>query len=158
MERLGNTQAPSIHTGSIMTPRLSVLVASLVLGAACVTLQAAPAPGKALQKIDTKVGLGGMAVTGSTVTVHYTGWLYSPKAPGQHGARFDSTRDAGKPATFKLGAGAVIQGWDEGLRGMKAGGTRTLIVPAAMAFGDSGRGPVPPKANLIFDIELVEVK
>lgn len=141
-----------------MTSRLSIVAASLVLGLAFTTLQAAPAPGKALQKVDTKIGSGSMAVAGSTVTVHYTGWLYAPKAPAQHGARFDSTRDAGQPATFKLGAGAVIKGWDEGMRGMKAGGKRTLIVPAELAFGDAGRGPVPPKANLIFDIELIEVK
>lgn len=141
-----------------MTTRRSVLLVCFALGFACGAPHAAPAPGKALQKTDTKVGSGRMAVAGSTVTVHYTGWLYAPKAKAQHGARFDSTRDAGQPATFKLGAGAVIKGWDEGVRGMKAGGTRTLIVPAEMAFGDAGRGPVPPKANLIFDIELVDVK
>jgi len=141
-----------------MTSRRSVLLVFFALGLACRAAHAAPAPGKALHKTDTKMGSGRMAVSGSTVTVHYTGWLYSPKAKAQHGARFDSTRDAGKPATFKIGAGAVIKGWDEGVRGMKAGGTRTLIVPAEMAFGDAGRGPVPPKANLIFDIELIDVK
>lgn len=141
-----------------MTTRLAVLVATLVLGLSCAAPQAAPVAGKTLQKTDTTVGSGRMAVPGSTVSVHYTGWLYSPKAPAQHGARFDSSRDAGQPATFKLGSGAVIKGWDEGLRGMKVGGKRTLIVPAELAFGDAGKGPVPPKANLIFEIELTDVK
>lgn len=141
-----------------MTPRLSALVAVLTLGCASALLQAAPLPGKTLQKIDTKVGSGRVATAGSTVTLQYTGWLYSPKQPAQHGARFDSSYDAGQPFSFKLGDGKAIKGWDEGIRGMKAGGKRTLVVPAELAFGDTGRGPVPPKANLIFDIELLEVK
>lgn len=140
-----------------MTPRLTALVFGIAFGIACGPLQAAPAPGKTLQKIDTTVGSGRLAMTGSTVTLHYTGWLYSPKSPAQHGARFDSSHDA-KAVTFKLGAGSVIKGWDEGIRGMKVGGKRTLVVPAEQAFGDAGHGPVPPKANLIFDIELLDVK
>ena len=140
-----------------MTSRLTALVFGITLGIASGQLQAAPAPGKTLQKIDTKVGSGRLAMTGSTITMHYTGWLYSPKSPKQQGARFDSSHDA-KAVTFKLGAGKVIKGWDEGIRGMKVGGKRTLVVPAEQAFGDAGHGPVPPKANLIFEIELLDVK
>lgn len=114
-------------------------------------------PTLTLQKIDTKPGNGKMAMTGSTVSIHYTGWLYAPKSSRLRGPQFDSSNE-GAPFTFKLGAGAVIKGWDEGIRGMKVGGKRTLVVPAAMGFGKEGLGPVPGTANLIFDIELVDVK
>ncbi|MGV7207126.1 FKBP-type peptidyl-prolyl cis-trans isomerase [Oxalobacteraceae bacterium A2-2] len=110
-----------------------------------------------LQKIDTQPGAGKEAVAGSTVAVHYTGWLYDPQAPSRHGAQFDSSSGRG-PFEFQLGAGQVIPGWDEGVQGMKAGGKRTLIVPAAMGYGESGAGPIPPNANLIFDVELLEVR
>jgi FKBP-type peptidyl-prolyl cis-trans isomerase FkpA len=144
-----------------MLPRRSALVLGFSLSLALVPglLHAAPAAnGKTFQKTDTKVGSGQLAVTGSTVTVNYTGWLFSPKGPQQHGARFDSSYDTNKPVTFKVGAGTVIKGWDEGVRGMKVGGKRTLIVPAAMGFGKEGLGPVPSTSNLIFDVELIDVK
>lgn len=110
-----------------------------------------------LQKVDSVVGNGKLAVPGSTVSVHYTGWLYAPKAAKQHGAQFDSSRD-GEPFTFVLGAGKVIPGWDQGVAGMKVGGKRTLIIPAALGYGARGAGPIPPNANLIFDVELLGVK
>jgi FKBP-type peptidyl-prolyl cis-trans isomerase FkpA len=112
---------------------------------------------KPLQKIDTTVGTGKTAGVGSTVTVHYTGWLYAPKEPGQHGAQFDSSV-GGDPFTFQLGAGRVIPGWDQGLVGMKVGGKRTLVIPAALAYGSRGAGPIPPNANLIFEVTLLDVK
>jgi FKBP-type peptidyl-prolyl cis-trans isomerase FkpA len=133
---------------------------ALALGPASVqaaTPKAAPSTPKPLQKTDTVVGTGKAARAGSTVTVHYTGWLYSPKEPKQHGAQFDSSA-GGEPFTFQLGTGKVIPGWDEGLVGMKVGGKRTLVVPAAMAYGSRGAGPIPPNANLIFDVELIDVK
>jgi len=147
-----------------MTSKLSTLALAFALacGAAVPAVQAA-APSKAgaaprsLQKIDTLVGAGKTAVPGSSVTVHYTGWLYAPKAPKQHGARFDSSA-GGPPFAFQLGAGAVIKGWDEGLAGMKVGGKRTLVVPAALGYGARGAGPIPPNANLIFDVTLLDVK
>jgi FKBP-type peptidyl-prolyl cis-trans isomerase FkpA len=115
---------------------------------------AAPIP---LQKIDTVAGTGKEAVGGVTAVVNYTGWLYEPNAPQQHGAQFDSSVGRG-PFSFSLGAGQVIPGWDEGVKGMKVGGKRTLIVPAAMGYGSSGAGPIPPNANLIFDVELLDVR
>jgi FKBP-type peptidyl-prolyl cis-trans isomerase FkpA len=89
--------------------------------------------------------------------VHYTGWLYAPGAPLQHGAQFDTSSGRG-PFSFQLGGGQVIQGWDEGVKGMKVGGKRTLIVPASMGYGASGMGPIPANANLIFDVELLDVR
>ena len=131
-------------------------VIALGLALVCGPAAAATTP-RPLQKTDTVVGKGKPAAAGSTVTVHYTGWLYSPKAPQQHGAQFDSS-NGGEPFTFTLGAGKVIPGWDQGLVGMKAGGKRTLIVPAALGYGERGAGPIPPNANLIFDVTLLEVK
>jgi FKBP-type peptidyl-prolyl cis-trans isomerase FkpA len=112
-----------------------------------------------LQKIDVKAGSGPEAAKGQTVVVHYTGWLYDARAPGQRGAKFDSSRDRSTPFSFVLGAGRVIRGWDEGVAGMKVGGQRTLIIPPDMAYGSRGAGNViPPDATLIFDVELLEIK
>jgi FKBP-type peptidyl-prolyl cis-trans isomerase FkpA len=96
-------------------------------------------------------------VTGATVVVNYTGWLYSPNAQLQHGAQFDSSIGR-EPFSFRLGAGQVIPGWDQGVQGMKVGGKRTLIVPAALGYGAQGAGPIPPNSNLIFEVELLDVK
>ena len=137
------------------------LFAAMIGGAApaafAYVATAKPAALLSLQKIDTKPGSGRLAMTGSTVTIHYTGWLYAPKSSKLRGAKFDSSTDAA-PFTFKLGGGSVIKGWEEGIRGMKAGGKRTLIVPAELGFGKEGLGPVPSGSNLIFDIELMDVK
>ncbi len=134
----------------------------LALGTGTAVQAATPAPATAqtalaLKKTDIVTGSGKAATPGATVSVHYTGWLYAPKATRQHGARFDSS-EGGAPFTFKLGAGQVIKGWDQGLVGMKVGSRRTLVVPAALGYGAQGAGPIPPNANLIFDITLVDVK
>ena len=147
---------------STMTHRalISLLCVALTCGIPAAAGAAAPAssPSKlSLQKIDTKPGSGRLAMTGSTVSIHYTGWLYAPDSSTKRGARFDSSNDAA-PFRFKLGAGGVIKGWDEGIRGMKVGGKRTIIIPAEMGFGKDGLGPVPAGANLIFDIELIDAK
>jgi FKBP-type peptidyl-prolyl cis-trans isomerase FkpA len=112
----------------------------------------------ALQVTDTVVGVSTTAVAGTTVTVHYTGWLYDAAAPNFRGAQFDSS--VGKaPFSFKLGAGQVIQGWDLGVAGMKVGGTRTLIIPSALAYGSAGvRGVIPANAALVFNVELLAVR
>jgi FKBP-type peptidyl-prolyl cis-trans isomerase FkpA len=117
----------------------------------------ADAAALSLQKIDTVAGTGKEATAGVTAVVNYTGWIYEPGAQSQHGAQFDSSvgRD---PFSFTLGAGQVIPGWDEGVKGMKVGGKRTLIVPASMGYGAGGAGPIPPNANLIFDVELLDVR
>jgi FKBP-type peptidyl-prolyl cis-trans isomerase len=112
-----------------------------------------------LQIADTKPGTGAAAAAGQQVSVHYTGWLYDPKAADKHGKKFDSSRDRGEPFSFKLGARQVIAGWDMGVAGMKVGGQRTLIIPAELGYGSRGAGgAIPPNATLVFDVELLGVK
>lgn len=104
-----------------------------------------------LQIEDTKQGTGAEAKSGNSVTVHYVGTL-------TNGTKFDSSRDRGAPFTFTLGAGDVIKGWDEGVAGMKIGGVRMLTIPAVLAYGATGQGPIPPNATLVFEVELLGVK
>lgn len=147
-------------TRPILILALCATLLGAAAGAAVAAVAVAPASGVSkltLQKIDTKPGTGKMAMTGSTVSIHYTGWLYAPKSSKLRGAKFDSSTDA-TPFSFKLGSGSAIKGWDEGIKGMKVGGKRTLIVPAEMGFGKQGLGPVPTGSNLVFDVELMDVK
>jgi FKBP-type peptidyl-prolyl cis-trans isomerase len=112
------------------------------------TVQALPG---CLEYVDLAVGSGPLAQAGANVTVQYTGWLTD-------GTKFDSSRDRGTPFSFALGAGKVIQGWDQGVVGMKVGGRRKLIIPSDLGYGDSGFGGViPPKATLVFIVEVVSV-
>lgn len=104
-----------------------------------------------LQIEDQIVGDGDEAVAGQTVEVHYTGWL-------EDGTKFDSSHDRNETFTFKLGAGQVIQGWDQGFAGMKIGGTRKLTIPPGMGYGERGAGGViPPNATLVFKVDLVSI-
>ena len=109
-----------------------------------------------LQYDDIVTGGGDEATAGTYVTVHYTGWLQNDD--GSQGSKFDSSRDRSEPFEFKLGAGHVIRGWDEGVQGMKVGGQRRLVIPASLGYGARGAGGViPPNATLIFDVELLSV-
>ena len=100
---------------------------------------------------DQIVGEGDEAVAGQTVEVHYTGWLTD-------GTKFDSSHDRDQTFSFKLGAGQVIAGWDQGVAGMKIGGMRKLTIPAELGYGERGAGGViPPNATLIFKVELIGV-
>jgi len=111
-----------------------------------------------LQYDDTTPGSGAEAQAGSTVTVHYTGWLHDPSQANGRGAKFDSSKDRGDPFRFPLGAGHVIRGWDEGVQGMKVGGTRVLVIPADLGYGARGAGGViPPNATLVFEVDLISV-
>ncbi|MBT9331340.1 FKBP-type peptidyl-prolyl cis-trans isomerase [Paracidobacterium acidisoli] len=101
---------------------------------------------------DITLGTGALAGPGQIYTVHYTGWLASD------GTRFDSSLDRGKPIEFLQGSRRVIIGWDQGFEGMHIGGKRRLFIPWQLAYGAAGRGPIPPKADLIFDIELVDAR
>ncbi|MES1243567.1 MAG: FKBP-type peptidyl-prolyl cis-trans isomerase [Acidobacteriota bacterium] len=101
---------------------------------------------------DLQTGTGEEAKAGHTVSVHYTGWL-------ENGTKFDSSVDRRQPFQFKLGAGQVIQGWDQGVAGMKVGGKRKLTIPASLGYGARGAGGViPPNATLIFEVELLGVR
>jgi FKBP-type peptidyl-prolyl cis-trans isomerase len=123
-------------------------------GATFKPAEAAPEPAgpEKLEIKDDVVGKGAEAKTGNTVKVHYTGTLMS-------GKKFDSSLDRGEPFEFKLGAGSVIKGWDQGVVGMKVGGKRRLTIPWDLAYGEPGSPPnIPPKAALKFDIELLDVK
>ena len=98
---------------------------------------------------ELKVGAGAEAAAGQHVSVHYTGWLTD-------GTKFDSSKDRGDPFEFPLGAGHVIRGWDEGVQGMKVGGSRKLTIPADLGYGARGAGGViPPNATLVFEVELL---
>lgn len=104
---------------------------------------------------DTVTGAGAEAQAGQAVQVHYTGWL---DQDGQKGRKFDSSKDRGQPFRFTLGAGMVIGGWDEGVQGMKVGGTRLLVIPPELGYGARGAGGViPPNATLQFEVELLSV-
>lgn len=120
---------------------------------------AAPAPAPAateapasLQVTDVKVGSGVEATDGKKVTVNYTGTLTD-------GTKFDSTKDHGTPFSFVLGSGMVIAGWDQGVKGMKEGGSRKLVIPPHLAYGNrSVGGVIPPNSTLVFEIELLKVE
>lgn len=104
---------------------------------------------------DVTVGSGAPAAAGQDVTVHYTGWLTDGVIKGR---KFDSSKDRNDPFVFPLGAGHVIKGWDEGVQGMKVGGTRLLTIPASLGYGARGAGGViPPNATLLFEVELLAV-
>ena len=104
---------------------------------------------------DKVVGNGDAAKAGDGVSVHYTGWLFYG---GERGKKFDSSKDRGDPFEFPLGGGQVIKGWDEGVQGMKVGGTRVLTIPPALGYGSRGAGGViPPNATLIFEVELLGI-
>lgn len=129
--------------------------ALLMFAVACLHAQP-PVSGKVvdaatLRYIDVKVGDGAPAAAGKEFTVHYTGWL-------RDGTKFDSSVDRGDPLSFVQGRRQVIAGWDVGFEGMKVGGKRRLIIPYQFAYGEAGRGAIPPKAELIFDVELLGVK
>lgn len=100
---------------------------------------------------DLKEGEGAVATAGQRVSVHYTGWL-------TNGNKFDSSKDRNDPFVFPLGAGRVIRGWDEGVQGMKVGGTRKLTIPSDLGYGPRGAGGViPPNATLVFEVELLDI-
>ena len=107
---------------------------------------------------DTKVGEGRVAEKGLTISVHYTGWLLDATKNDKKGQKFDSSLDRREPLNFVLGVGQVIKGWDDGFDGMKIGGSRTILIPSEMGYGSRGAGgAIPPNADLIFEVELLEI-
>lgn len=142
---------PSLRT------RVWVIVVSglFCLQSTGIVLGADPEPVKTssgLQYVDLVTGDGREAHVGETALVHYTGWL-------EDGTKFDSSVDRGEPFSFRLGAGHVIKGWDEGVVGMKMGTKRKLIIPSHLGYGSRGAGGlIPPNATLIFEVELLDLR
>ena len=109
-----------------------------------------PTTGGTLVVEDLVVGTGATAATGDVVTVNYVGTL-------TNGTKFDSSYDSGQPYTFRLGAGQVIAGWDQGIPGMKVGGKRRLTIPPSLGYGSQANGPIPPNSTLVFEVDLVSI-
>jgi FKBP-type peptidyl-prolyl cis-trans isomerase FkpA len=133
-----------------------LMVASLLTGCGGGDGPTAPSVNVPFSVTELRAGTGREAVAGKAVTVHYTGWLYDPNQPNNKGSQFDTSVN-GQPYSFVLGAGAVIRGWDQGLVGLKVGGVRQLVIPPDLAYGAAGRGPIPPNATLLFEVELMAV-
>jgi len=107
---------------------------------------------------DLSGGTGAEAASGSRVVIDYYGWLYSATGTENKGSLFDTSLQTGRaPLQFVLGAGNVIQGWEQGIPGMKVGGIRRLIIPPALAYGSSGNGSIPPNATLVFELRLNDI-
>ena len=148
-----------------MRKRITLLAVAFAFGMAALAVVETRAQEKEKSKVkekkvgdavlkyeDLKEGNGEEAKKGDTVEVHYTGWLTD-------GKKFDSSVDRKKPFPFKLGAGKVIKGWDEGVAGMKVGGKRKLTIPPELGYGKEGfPGAIPPNAVLIFEVELLKIK
>jgi len=117
----------------------------------CLTAQQTPVELASLRYTDLTEGTGAPAAAGKRFTVHYTGWL-------KDGTKFDSSVDRKEPFSFVQGRKQVIAGWDIGFEGMKVGGKRKLFIPYQLAYGEAGAGPIPPKAELIFEVELLGVE
>jgi FKBP-type peptidyl-prolyl cis-trans isomerase len=145
---------PTVYQGSA-TPTAGPTTAPKVNGTP-VTLQ------DGLRYVDIKGGSGPVAKSGSMVTVNYTGWLVSTcqKFDRSYDSHPDQSGQSQPPQPFSVqpGKGMVLKGWEEGLIGIKAGGLRRLFIPSALAYGDQGAGPLPPNADLIFDVQMVSVK
>jgi len=149
---------------------VTFLAAALAVAALAQSPDAPPPPaddGPTVLVTDLVPGVGDEALPGHVVIVHYTGWLYDPTAEDHRGRKFDSSRDRGQPFSFPLGAGRVIRGWEQGMPGMKVGGTRRLVIPPGLAYGGrciekepgSGGGClIPPNSTLVFDVELLAVE
>jgi FKBP-type peptidyl-prolyl cis-trans isomerase FkpA len=123
---------------------------------ACVDTPSAPTQYTAFSQTDLRVGTGVVAADRDLLTVVYTGWLYDETVSDGKGPVFDASRP-GSPLQFVLGQGDVIQGWDQGLVGIRVGGVRRLVIPPSLAYGGTREGILPPNATLIFEIELVQV-
>jgi len=150
----------------VLKPSRALLLALLVTAYGCgPNAEKTESPSMAqsnitdLVKQDDVAGSGNEAVAGRQVSVHYTGWLYDPARADHKGQKFDSSRDRNEPFAFRLGGGQVIQGWDQGVAGMKVGGKRTLTIPPQLGYGSQGAGGViPPNATLLFEVELLDVR
>ena len=135
---------------------LSVLVAA-VLFAGCKSNNNSPTGPSAnvpFSATDLRVGTGAEAAVGRSITVAYGGWLYSATAPMNKGSQFDAQTGT----SFVLSSGNLIQGWVQGIPGMRVGGQRRLVIPPELAYGASARQGIPANSTLVFDVELLAVQ
>ena len=145
----------------------AVFFAVVLFGVATVAACAPPGPtspsgiptaGASFSTVDLKIGDGDTVSSGDRIEVWYTGWLYVKASPDNNkGSSFDSNRDR-TLFRYIVGTGHVIEGWDQGVPGMKVGGIRRLIIPPELGYGSDGQAPIPPNATLIFEIEVVTVE
>jgi len=140
----------------------AVVLFGVATAAACAppgpTSPTSPTSGVPFSVVDLKVGDGDTVSSGDRIEVWYTGWVYVKSAPDNNkGESFDSNR-ARTLFSFIVGTGHVIEGWDQGVPGMKVGGIRRLIIPPELGYGSEGAGPIAPGATLIFEIEVVSVE
>ncbi len=136
---------------------VAAAAAAAVTIAACGPAPTTPSVGAPYSQTDLRVGTGTEAVAGKEISVNYTGWLYDSTKTEQKGLQFDSSA-GGTPLTFTLGAGEVIQGFDQGMAGMKLGGARRLIIPSSLGYGAVRNGSIPAFSTMVFDVELVDVQ
>lgn len=142
----------------------TLFIPALLVLTACNHQPPPPYPGGTVSKLvvnDEQVGTGPLAEPGMELAVQYTGWLYEEKAKDKRGKKFDSTFDhGGQPFQFTLGTGHVIKGWDQGLKGMRVGGVRVIMIPPDLAYGSrgAGGGMIPPNASLVFKVRLITAK
>lgn len=140
---------------SSITAFAVVLVMAVASG--CGESPTSPTPDVPFATTDLRVGTGTEVVAGKVVTAHYTGWLYDATKSDKKGLQFTSSAGA-DPFSFTIGAGEVIEGMDQGVTGMKAGGLRQIVIPPSLGYGGQRNGPIPPNATLIFEVDLVDVQ
>jgi FKBP-type peptidyl-prolyl cis-trans isomerase FkpA len=131
-------------------------VAAAALATACSSSPTTPST-EVYSQTDVTVGTGVEATSTSTVVVNYTGWFYDASKTDKKGLQFDTSYGK-SPFTLQLGTGAIIEGWERGIPGMRVGGQRRLVIPPSLAYGPNRYGVIPPNATLVFDIDLLEVQ
>lgn len=152
-------RAPFSSVASLARSLTAVLLVAgvAVMAAGCAGSPTASTGYASFSQTDLVTGTGVVATSGQTLSVNYIGWIYDASQPLGHGGQFDTS--FGKtPFSFVLGAGSVIKGWDQGVPGMRVGGTRQLIVPPSLAYGGTRSGTIPPNATLIFEITLLDAQ
>ena len=136
---------------------VAALALSYVLLLAGCDAPTSPTGVTSLTSTDLQFGSGAEAVSGNTVSLHYTLWLYDVSKTDHKGLQIE-TSVGGDPFTFTIGSGTVIKGWDQGVTGMRVGGIRRLVVPPSLAYGAERHNAIPAYATLVFDIELLSVE
>ena len=133
-------------------------VACVLLLAGCGATTTGPSSTAPFSQVDLRLGTGTEATVGKVLTVNYTGWLYDPTKTDLKGLQFDTSANSATPFSFTLGGQQVIQGWDQGLVGLKVGGIRKLVIPPSLAYGAVRNNSIPPYTTLVFEIELLDVE